>query len=117
MNRVARTAKSMLGTTDEMGWGFRTFLDKTPIMKFFATGYVMNATLRISLTSLPVNMACSGICGNIENVLVFLSSGCVSLSSLEFVCVGACFFSASEPKLSPTPASWPFFFNSSVRKF
>jgi hypothetical protein len=42
-----------------MGWGFKTFLEEIPILVFLDIGSVMNVALRISLTSLPVNIACS----------------------------------------------------------
>jgi hypothetical protein len=101
---------------NERGWGFRILLGKTPVMKFFATGYVMNAALRISLTYLPVNMAFSGSYGNTDIVLFILSKAYVSSSSSDSDCVRASFFCGYEPKLGPTPASLPFFFNSSAGK-
>jgi hypothetical protein len=68
---VAQAIERVWGMVDEMGWGFRTFLGEIPILVFLAIGSVMNATLRISLTSLPVNIAFFGSCGNIGSVPLF----------------------------------------------
>jgi hypothetical protein len=116
MMGVAWTIEKVRGMTNERGQGFINFLDETPVLKFLATISIMNTMLRISLASLPVNKACSGNCGNIESVLLFRSSGCVSSSSLDSICSRASFFGVSEPELGPTPASFPFFFNSSTGK-
>jgi hypothetical protein len=101
----ARVVERVWGMVDEMGWGFRTLLGEIPALVFLAIGSVMNATLRISLTSLPVNMDFSGSCGNIGSILFFLSNVYVSSSSSEFFCVGSSFFYTFGPELGPTPAS------------
>jgi hypothetical protein len=89
-------------------------LGETPVLNFLSTIFVMNAMLRILLTSLPINKDFSGICGNIDNVLFLHSNGCVPYSSSEFVFDGAYFFCTSDPELGPSPTSLPFFFSSSV---
>jgi hypothetical protein len=99
---------------DEMSWDFRTLLGEIPILSFLATGSVMNIALRIFLTSLPINIACSDSCGNTNSVLFLHSSGYISSSSSESVCVGACFFYTSTPELGPTPPSYHVFFSSSA---
>jgi hypothetical protein len=102
---VARTAERVQRMVDEMGWGFINFLGEILILVFLAMGFVMYASLSISLTSLPVNISCSGSCGNIVSVLFFPSSGCVSSSYSEYVCGGASFFYVAGPELGPTPTS------------
>jgi hypothetical protein len=74
---------------DERGWGFKTLLSETLVMNFFATGSNMNTMLRISLTSFPINMAFSGSCGKIDNVLFLHSNGYITASSSESICDGA----------------------------
>jgi hypothetical protein len=100
----------------ERGWGFRTFLGKTHVINFLATGIVMNASLRISLTSLLVKMDFSSSYGNIDSVLFFHYSGCISSSSSEFIYVRSYFFNTSEPKIGPTPSYFPLFFIISAGK-
>jgi hypothetical protein len=90
---------------DEMGCGFRTVLGEILVLSFLAIGSVMNTMLRISLTSLPVNIACLRSFRNIDNVLLLHSNGCVPSSSLEFVSVRAYLFYTFGPKLGPTPTS------------
>jgi hypothetical protein len=102
---VARPTEKVRGTVDEMGWGFKTLLGDIPVLGFLSIGSVMNTMLRISLTSLPVNIACSGSCRNMGNVLFLCSNGFISSFSSESICTGASFFCTSRPKLSPNPAS------------
>jgi hypothetical protein len=90
---------------DDIGWGFITFTGEIPIMGFLANGYLMKATLRISLKSLTVNMVFYGSYGNIGNVLLLFSNGCIFSSSSESIYNGASLFCSSYPKLGPTPTS------------
>jgi hypothetical protein len=72
--------------TDERDWGFITLLDETPVLNFFATGSVMNATLRILLSSSPINTDLSRRCGKIDNIIFLCSNGFVLSSSSESNC-------------------------------
>jgi hypothetical protein len=56
---VVRTIERVWGTVDDMGWGFRTLLSEILVLVLLATVSMMYATLRISLTSLPINIISS----------------------------------------------------------
>jgi hypothetical protein len=102
---ATRVVEQVRGTVDEMGSAFRTLLGEIPILVFLVIGSLMNASLRISLTSLPVNISCSGSCGNIGNVIFFYSSGCVSSCSSDSIRIEASLLCTSRPELSPIPSS------------
>jgi hypothetical protein len=88
-----------------MGWGFRTLLGDILVLGFLSIVSPMKEALRISLTSLPVNMDYSESCGNIGNVLFLCSSGCISSSSSKSVYTMASFLCSSRLELGPTPSS------------
>jgi hypothetical protein len=92
---------------EEIDWGFRIFIGESPILGFLTNGSPMKEAARMSLKSLPNNMAWSGSCENIGNILFFHSRVCASSSSFESLGIGMfCFFSARQ-ELSPTPSSCP----------
>jgi hypothetical protein len=102
---VAQAIEQVQGMVDEMGWGCRTLLGEIHVMGFLVIGSMMNVVLRILLTYLPVNIDFFGSCTNIITVLFLCSSGCLSSSSLDSVCVGDSLFCTSRPELIPTHAS------------
>jgi hypothetical protein len=113
---AAWTAEQVRGMEDERGWGFRNFHGETLVLNFLDTGSVMNAMLKISLKSLPVNRDFSGSCRNIYNVIFLISNGCIYSSSFDSFYARCSFLCTFEPELGPTPASLPFFFSSSTGK-
>jgi hypothetical protein len=56
MTGVAWTIERVWGMKDERGWGFMNLLSEISVLNFFATSYVMNIALKISLESSPINM-------------------------------------------------------------
>jgi hypothetical protein len=86
MMRVSLTAEWVQGMADAMGLGFNILLDETTVVRFFAIGFVLNATLNILLMSSHVNTNLSSSCGNTDNVLFLCSNGCILSSSSDSDC-------------------------------
>jgi hypothetical protein len=113
---VAQVASRVRAIVEDIDCGFKIFIGEIPVRGFLATGSPMKEAVRISLTSLPDNSACSRSCGNVFNVLGLHSKGCASSSTSKSDDVCIFEFFSIEPELDPTSSPHAFLFRSSRGK-